>query len=263
MKVLITGGSNGIGFAVTEYLAKQGIEVFVCDLKEGEFTSENIKFFKMDVTNLDEIKAVCNTLKEQGEKLDAIVNVAGIFEIDSLIEIPDEKLRKLFEVNLMGAMFVNKTFHSLLKPNGRIILTTSEVACLQPLPFNGGYTITKSALDCYAQALRQELNVIGQKVVVIRPGAFNTNLSRGSLEKTKELTEKTVLYKNQSVKFYKLVKFFMGTPSSPEKIVKTYYKAITKKHPKLVYKKRANVLLKLMNILPQGLQCSLIKNILK
>ena len=163
----------------------------------------------------------------------------------------------------MGAVLVNKTFHPLLKKDGRIIITTSEVAPLDPLPFNGIYSVSKSALDAYAQALRQELNLLGQKVITVRPGAFNTSLAQGSLVKTKELTDKTVLYKKQSVKFYGLVKMFMGTPSNPDKIAKIYYKAITKKRPKIIYKKHINPLLKLMNILPKRMQCFIVKSLLK
>ena len=51
-------------------------------------------------------------------------------------------------------------FNKLLKENGRIIITTSEVAPLAPMPFNGIYNVTKTALDSYSQALRQELNLI-------------------------------------------------------------------------------------------------------
>lgn len=263
MKVLLTGGTGGIGSAVAKFLISKGIDVICCDIRIPSQTIDGVEYFALDVTDFEKVMALSQTLINRGEQLDAIINVAGVFEIDSFIEMPYEKLKRLFDVNLMGAIYVNKAFHSLLKKDGRILITTSEVAPLDPLPFNGAYTVTKTALDAYAQALRQELNVIGQKVITIRPGAFNTELSRGSLEKTQELTQKTVLYKGQSVKFYKLVKFFMGTPSSPEKITQTYYKALTKKHPKIIYKKRSNKLLKLMNILPKRMQCAIIKMLLK
>ena len=263
MTVLVTGASGGIGYAVTEYLASKGIGVYACDLREREFSSPTINFFKLDISNPDEVKAVAERLKETGVSFDAIINIAGMFTIDSFIEIPSDILQKIFEVNFLGAVFINKYFHSLLKKDGRILITTSEVAPLEPLPFNSIYSATKTALESYSQGLRQELNLLGQKVITIRPGAFNTNLAQGSLEKTKELTDKTVLYKGQSKKFYSLVKGFMGKPLPPERIAPVYYKALTAKSPKLVYCKHLNPLLLLMNILPKRLQCFAVKTLLK
>ena len=262
MNVLITGASGGIGYAVTKYLAQNGIKIYACDLQSANFP-ENVSFLQLDVTDSKSIDNVIEFLKKDEIMLDAIVNIAGVFAIDSFIEIDDKTLQKLFDVNLFGAINLNKALHPCLNSDGRIIITTSEVAPLDPMPFNGIYNTTKTALDCYAQALRQELNLIGQKVITVRPGAFNTDLSRNSLVLTQKLSQKTVLYKKQSGKFYNLVKRFMGKPSAPEKIAPTYYKALTSKHPRSVYKKHINPLLKLLNILPKKMQCSIVKALLK
>ena len=260
MNVLITGATGGIGYAVGKFLESKDINVFALDVKDSDAFSN---FFKVDVTNNEDLSKLAAFFNEKNIKLDAIINVAGIFAIDSFIEVDDTTLKKIFDVNLFGTILVNKTLHPCLKKNGRIIITTSEVAPLDPMPFNGIYNTTKTALDCYSQALRQELNLIGQKVITIRPGAFNTDLSRGSLVLTKELSEKTVLYKKQSGKFYNIVKKFMGTPSNPTKIAPVYYKALTKKRPKTIYKKHTNKLLKLLNILPKKMQCYIVKTLLK
>lgn len=262
MNVIITGASGGIGYAVTQFLANKGIKVYACDIK-GEDFNNDVTFFPVDVTDEKSTYNIVKFFKKNNVELDAIINIAGVFAIDSFIEVDSKTLKKLFDVNLFGVINLNKTLHPYLKSNGRIIITTSEVAPLDPMPFNGIYNTTKTALDCYAQALRQELNLIGQKVITIRPGAFNTDLSRGSLSLTKALSEKTVLYKKQSGKFYKLVKRFMGKPLNPQKIAPTYYKALTSKHPKSIYKKHTNPLLKLLNILPKRLQCWVVKSLLK
>ena len=263
MTVLVTGASGGIGYAVTEYFAKNGVRVYACDVREREFTSENVSFFELDISSPEAVKSASEKLKADGITFDAIVNIAGVFTIDSFIETPTETLKKVFDVNFLGAVYVNKYFHALLKTDGRILVTTSEVAPLEPMPFNSIYSATKTALESYTQGLRQELNLLGQKVITIRPGAFNTSLAQGSLVKTKELTEKTVLYQGQSKKFYSVVKMFMGKPMPPEKIAPTYYRALKSKRPKLVYSKHLNPLLLLMNLLPKRLQCFAVKTILK
>lgn len=261
MTVLITGASNGIGNAVCRYLVANKINCIALDI--CDISIENVKFYKCDVTNINQLDEIANKLEEENIELDAVINIAGIFMIDSFIEGNIDEINRIFNVNLFGTINVNKCFYKLLKPNGKIIITTSEVAPLDPLPFNGIYNVTKTALDAYAQALRQELNLLGIKVITVRPGAFSTNLSNSSLDKTKELMNKTVMYHKQSKKFYTLVKKFMGKPSHVDKISKVYYKALTKKHPKLIYKKHINQLLKLLSILPIRLQCFIIKLLLK
>ena len=259
MNVLITGGASGIGLAVVNYLSEQGINVYACDITEKSFDNPLVKFYRVDVADKNSVEKLYCELKEQNIELDAIINVAGVFLIDSFIELSEEKLKWLFDVNFFGTLCINKVLYPLLKSSGRIIITTSEVACLDQMPFNGIYGVSKAALDSYSQALRQELNVLGQKVITIRPGAFNTALSNGALVKTKELSEKTTLYKVQSVRFYWLVKMFMGSPKPPQKIAKCYYKALVKKRPKLIYKKNSNPLLILMSLLPKRLQCFIVK----
>lgn len=262
MNVLITGALSGIGRAVTNYYTLKGVNVYAIDLLDTcDIKCAN--YYKADITDTSALNKVYQDLVNKNIILDAIVNVAGIFFIDSFIEIDEGSLKKIFDVNLMGAILVNKTFYSLLNKKGKIIITTSEVAKLSPMPFNSIYNVTKTALDSYAQGLRQELNLLGQKVITIRPGAFNTSLSSGALTKTKELADKTILYKGQSYKFYHLVKTFMGNPKNPNKIAKIYYKALCSKGNKIVYKKNTNLLLKLLNIFPDRFQCFIIKLLLK
>ena len=262
MNVLITGALGGIGRAVTNYYIKNGINVYALDVLDTCNIS-GVNYFKADITNTNSLDEIYQKLSSENVKLDAIVNIAGVFYIDSFIEVDETTLKKIFDINLMGAILVNKTFYNLLNKNGKIIITTSEVAKLSPMPFNSIYNVTKTALDSYAQGLRQELNLLGQKVITIRPGAFNTSLSCGALTKTKELADKTILYKQQSYKFYRIVKTFMGNPKSPDKIAKIYYKALNSKGNKIVYKKNINPLLKLLSFFPDRFQCFIIKLLLK
>jgi len=142
------------------------------------------------------------------------------------------------------------------------VIVTSEVASLDPMPFNGLYNVSKTALDCYAQALRQELNLIGQIVITVRPGAIKTPLCYGSLTDTEALASSTELYKSQASRFLGLTKAFMGKPLEPKKLSKLIYKATVKKHPRLIYKKHRNPGLVLLDLMPKRLQCFIIKSLL-
>lgn len=259
--ILITGTSSGIGAATKELFLQMGYKVIGIDVKD-DIEQENFSFYKTDITNEDHLNFLVDRLKDDNITLDAIVNIAGIHKMASLVENNFNELKKVIDVNLLGPMLVNNKCHKLLKEKGKIIIVTSEVATLDPLPFNGLYSVSKIALEQYAQALRQELNLINQKVITIIPGAIETPLQNGSINDTEKLANNTNLYKNESKKFVKITKKFMGTPLKPMKVAKLIVKVTIKKRNKLSYKIHRNIGLLLLNVLPKRLQCYIIKKIL-
>ena len=262
MNVLITGAASGIGLAVSEHFIAHGHRVWGIDLAPLP-DREGLSGFVADITDEMALNAVSNQLRREGIALDAILNIAGIHRMASLVESDCHMMKRVIEINLVGALLVNRVFHANLCPGGRIVIVTSEVAGFDPMPFNGLYSFTKTALDSYAQALRQELNLIGQKVVTVRPGAVDTPLSRGSVLDTRELSETTALYRNQAKSFSGLASKFMGRPIPPEVLGSLIYRAATAKHPRPIYRKHSNPGLVLLNLLPKSWQCGLIKWLLE
>lgn len=253
--VLITGAAAGIGNAVARQFLQNGhtvyaLDVVMPDLGEG---------LQADITDEKALTEIKERLCAQGVVLDAIFHFAGVHTMGSFIETDYQKIKRLMEIDLLGAMLVNKTFYPLLKGSGRIYITTSEVAPLDPLPFNGIYSVAKTALDAYAQALRQELNLLGQKVITFRPGAVETALSKGSAASTAKLCEETKLYKKQSAHFCELVEKFTGKPMQAEKFARFVYKVAKKKRPKCIYAKHRHLGLTLLGVLPKGMQCAIVK----
>ncbi len=257
--VLITGAAAGIGNAVATRFLQNGHTVYALDIKKSEIGIPMVA----DITDPIALQTACENLQKDGVELDAILNFAGVHTMGSFIEADYEKIKKVMEINLLGAISVNKTFHKLLKKDGRILITTSEVAPLAALPFNGIYSVSKTALDAYAQSLRQELNLLGQKVITLRPGAVATELAKGSAQSTKQLCEDTVLYKNESKNFCRIVEKFTGTPMPADKFAAFVYKIATKKRVKYVYAKHRHLGLTLLGILPKRLQCLIVKLLVK
>lgn len=262
MNLLITGAASGIGRAAVEHFIEHGHKVYGIDMSPVP-ERDGFHGFVVDITDEAAVLCVRDHLLAKGIVLDAVVNVAGIHKMASLVESDYNAMKRVVDINLTGAMLVNRVFHRCLRPGGRIVIVTSEVASFDPMPFNGLYSVTKTALDAYAQALRQELSLIGQSVVTIRPGAVATPLSSRSVKDTRDLAETTVLYQQQAKNFSGLAAKFMGKPIAPEKLAALIYKATTVKHPKLIYQKHRNVGLVLLNMLPKRWQCAIIRWLLR
>jgi short-subunit dehydrogenase len=151
----------------------------------------------------------------------------------------------------------------LLNKGSKIILTTSELAPLDPLPFTGIYAITKSALDKYAYSLKMELQLLGVSVSVIRAGAVSTSMIGASTTALDKFCSNTKIYTCNAKRFKKIVDSVEAKSIDPEKIALKTYKILLKKNPKFIYNVNRNKLLLLLNALPKRLQFAIIKKVLK
>lgn len=184
--------------------------------------------------------------------------------MNSLIEIKEEDFVKIFNINLFGAYRINKTFFPLVQNgNGKIFITTSELAPNKILPFNAIYSISKKALDAYAQGLTMELGLLNIPVITLRPGAVETPILKDSNKEMNDLNDNTILYKNTITKFKSIVDKEQGGAISPNKIADLVYKILNKKKTKHIYTKNASIKLKLLSIIPAKLQLKIFKMILK
>ena len=146
--VLITGAYGGMGRATIKTFAKAGYRVFALDLRVGD-AEENIIPIEADVTSEESLENALRIVSETCDRLDAILHFAGIYMLNSLVEMPKADFERIFRINLGGAYLVNKIFLPLLSRGSKILITTSELAPLDPLPFTGVYAVSKAALDGY------------------------------------------------------------------------------------------------------------------
>jgi len=262
--ILITGGASGMGRATALMLAQKGYCVFSCDIKENPEEVLNIIQLKVDVTNMESITNAYKFISSKTDKLDAVINFAGIIMMNSLIEISEADFIKIFNINVFGAYRINKTFFPLVKKaNGKIIITTSELALNKVLPFNAIYSITKKSLDAYSQGLTQELGLLGIDVVTLRPGAVETPILKDSTKEMQELNDNTILYKNTITKFKHIVDNEQGGSIAPDKVACLVYKILNRKKPKHVYSINVSKKLKLLSLVSTKTQLKILKTMLK
>ncbi len=257
-RYLVTGAAGGMGKAVCLALRGAGHEVVAVDLKEpAEKTPW--RFIRADVTDGKQVEEAVSGLGP----LDGIVHAAGLYKLDSLVEMDEREFLKIFDVNLFGVYRVNKAAAPLIKKGGRIVIITSELAPLFPLPFTGVYAVTKAALDRYADSLRMELQLLGISVSVVRPGAVKTDMLPASTAALDAFCGKTKLYPVNAGRFKKIVDGVESKSVPPEKVAKAIMKALTARRPRLVYNVNRNPLLLIFNALPKRLQLLIIKKVLR
>ena len=260
--ILITGASGGMGKATVNQLKKQGFRIFALDKKPTE-AEENVIPITADLTDPESVERAVEAVRAYTDSLHAIIHFAGIYMLDSLAEMPYEDFRKAFEINVFGAFLVNKAFLPLLKRGSRILITTSELAPIAPLPFTGLYAITKSALDGYAYSLAMELQLLGISVSVLRAGAVDTGMLGVSTTALDRFVEQTELYSCNAKRFKKIVDGVEAKKIPPEKIARKAEKILSKKNPSFIHHINRNPLLLMLNALPRNAQLAIIKNILK
>ena len=182
-KVLVTGASSGIGLETTRLFAQNGFVVYaasrhplnVSSLGLDEATSKNIIPIEMDVTQPSSIDKASGLITDLG----IIVHCAGFGISGSAEKTPLERARAQMETNYFGVLNVNRAFLPLLRKNPRsLVLVTSSVAGVVPIPYQSHYSSSKYALEAYAQALRMEASPFGVKVCLVEPGDTKTGFTK-------------------------------------------------------------------------------------
>ena len=259
--VLITGASGGMGAASARRLLSEGYAVWGLDRREpGEIPG--LKFLPVDLTRPEQIDAAVRRLSEEKIRFDAVVHMAGIYDLGSLAELPDERWERIFAVNLTAVYRLSRELLPLLGEHARIVITSSELAPLDPLPFTGLYGITKAALEKYAFSLRMELQLLGHEVVVLRPGAVDTGLLPQSTAALERFCVETKRYPGGSGRMRRIVERVETRSVSPERIAALLSRILSARRPRLVYTVNRNPMLLLLNALPDRIQLALIRALL-
>lgn len=184
--VLLTGASRGIGRATTLRLARAGWTVYatVRSAADGEeLVAEAgggaVHPLQLEVTSDEQIAALDAALPE---RLDAIVNNAGIVVSGPLETLSAADLREQFDVNVVGAVaLTNLVLPRLRASHGRIVFVSSLSGVIST-PMTGAYNASKFALEAIADAWRLELRPWGVKVILVEPAMTDTDLWRKAPE---------------------------------------------------------------------------------
>ena len=252
---LVTGAGGGLGHATVERLVANGWKVFEADLSKDMLRSSmhdpDVVPVVMDVTDNDSIGSAYDAIESQTDHLDAIVNFAGVMGVGSLTDIPEERLARILDINVMGTYRVNKKFLPLVEASrGRIVNLSSETGWQSAAPFNGPYAMSKHAVEAYSTALRRELALLGIKVITIQPGAFRTNMVAGIERAFTAAEAETPRFAPVLRKLKSLAGKEIASASDPDILAQVIETALTTKRPKPVYSVKPDRLRSALEALP-------------
>lgn len=182
---LVSGAASGIGLETALSLARSGWTVYAGFRPSGRAAPEPksqhpglIHWLPLDVTDPASRVAAAAVVRSAHERLDALINNAGIRASGPLEEIPEATLREVMEVNFFGAVNLTRDCLPLMRRgSGAVIVMVSSLSGLIGLPFDGAYAASKFALEGASESLRYELEPFGIKVALVEPGAYATSLS--------------------------------------------------------------------------------------
>ena len=186
--VVLTGAAGGSGTALARRLAAAGARVALLDLDAAgaealaaELGRTSALARRCDVTSLDECRSAIETVVERWGGVDVLVNNAGITHLGPFAQTEVEVIRRVVDVNLLGAVNATKAaLGSLLERRGQIIVISS-VAGVAPLATRTGYAAAKHALHGFFDSLRAEHRDDGLRVLVVCPSFVDTPIGDHAL----------------------------------------------------------------------------------
>jgi len=185
--IVITGGGQGIGEFLALELSKRGANIFCAD-KKFKKTKERIALHDIicDVTNLHDIKKTCMEIFKTNQRIDVLINNAGITLPENSDSYSLKSWQKTLDVNLTGAFLFSQKVLNLMKRNrsGSIINITSINAEFG-FPNNPAYVASKGGLKMLGKALAKDWGKYGIRVNNLGPGYIKTDLTKKSYSNKK------------------------------------------------------------------------------
>jgi len=198
---VITGTSSGIGLLTSIELAKAGFHVVATMRDLGRRARLDlavssagvgaaIDVRELDVTKFEGMPAfVASVLRDYG-RIDVLVNNAGFPVAGFAEDIRLEEVRQQFETNFFGAVAMTKAvLPAMRKQRSGHIIQVSSIVGLNGAITVSSYVASKHALEGWSESLRLEINSLGIKVVLVEPGAFQTDIWTRSAVMGKEVTK--------------------------------------------------------------------------
>lgn len=186
----ITGCSTGFGRELAKHVLERGYRTVVTARKPDEVKDLAGKgealVLKLDVTDQSQIDAAIKAAEDKFGRIDVLVNNAGIGYFAAVEESEEDQVRRMFEVNVFGlSRMIHAALPGMRKRRKGFIVNFSSIGGLVSFPATGYYHATKYAVEGLSEALWQEVEPLGIKVMLVEPSGFRTDWAGRSANESK------------------------------------------------------------------------------
>jgi NAD(P)-dependent dehydrogenase (short-subunit alcohol dehydrogenase family) len=179
--VLITGANRGIGLQLcTQFMARGDDVIAVCRATSDDLSQLGVRIIEnTDVSDGASVKQLKDTLGKQ--RIDVLVNCAGILREDKLGELDYDEMTEQFRVNTLGPLRITEALLDNLRTGSKVIIITSRVGSIEDNSSGGyyGYRASKTAVNQIGMNLKHELLPRGIAVALLHPGLVATEMTGG------------------------------------------------------------------------------------
>jgi NAD(P)-dependent dehydrogenase (short-subunit alcohol dehydrogenase family) len=264
---LVTGASAGIGKSIVRQLLRDGWIVYGAARRVeqmADIQAAGAKTLFLDVTDdASMVTAVQKLLAAEG-RLDALINNAGYGSYGAIEDVPIAEAKRQFDVNVFGVIKLTQlVLPAMRQARSGTIVNISSMGGRIWMPIGGWYHATKHAIEVLSDTLRLETKPFGIKVVVIQPGAIESEWSGIAAQNLQETSQGSV-YAAQIAPMAKILTHY-STAAKPEVVAQAVSKAVNSRQPKRRYAipNDAKLLIFLRWLLPDWAWEMLLSNSLK
>ncbi len=191
---VITGGSVGIGLAIAQALAAEGVHLALC-ARNGERLEREAEQIRAayqvavlahpcDVSSASEIEGFLKATEDRFGGADILINNAGTGSNEKIISAKDEEWQYYWDLHVMAAVRMSRGLMPVMaKRGGGVILNNSSICAKQPLGYEPIYNTTKAALSMFSKCLANEAIPMNIRVNTVNPGLIITPDWRNTAEK--------------------------------------------------------------------------------
>lgn len=243
---IVTGSSSGIGFETSLTLARNGFHTYATMRNmEGEKSKPltevakneklQLRAIELDVDNDKSVIDAINTIVEERERIDVLINNAGYALGGALEDSSMDEIKAQFETNFFGAVRATKAVLPVMRRQGagKIVNITSMGGRIA-IPLSSSYHGSKFALEGLSESIRYELEPFGIKVILIEPGAVGSNFWK-NIKIAKSSSDSNSPYTQFGNKILKAYEQMEQNTISPSVVAKTILDAVTSNNPQLRY----------------------------
>lgn len=187
--IIVTGASRGIGAAIVKMLAKEDYNIVlnynkseeIAKKMQEEFTKQgkNVEIFKADVSKREEVKKLIEFTINKFEKIDVLINNAGISQTRLFTDITDEDWNNMLNVNLNSVFYMTQeVLPYMIHEKEGCIINISSIWGITGAACETHYSVAKAGVDAMTKSLAKELGPSNIRVNSIAPGIIDTDMNK-------------------------------------------------------------------------------------